>query len=140
MFLGTHHPRLDDKGRVILPSRYRRELAAGLVLTKGQERCLVVWPKEEFDNEALEMRAPTRTTPEERRISRVFFASALDEDLDSQGRMSIPPALREYAGLTRELAVVGADNKIEIWDAQAWNDYLAVSDEVFSSLDGEVTS
>ena len=139
MFLGTHNPRLDEKGRVILPSRFRRELAGGLVLTKGQERCLVVWPKDEFENEAVAMRAPTRTAPEDRLLARVFFAGAQDEDLDSQGRMTIPPALREYAQLDRELAVIGADNKIEIWDAQAWTDYLAGADDVFSSLDGELS-
>jgi len=138
MFLGTHTPRLDDKGRVILPARFREDLSAGLVITKGQERCLVVWPMVAFRDYAARLRAASPTQEGPRRYSRVFFASAQDENLDKQGRITIPPSLREYAGLTRDLVVVGADTRLEIWDAEAWQAYLEASDDAFAELDGEV--
>jgi len=138
MFLGTHTPRLDDKGRLILPARFRDELAGGLVITKGQERCLVVWPRGEFEQYAGSLRAAPPTQELARRYSRVFFASAHDETPDKQGRVTIPPALRDYAGLTRDLVVVGADTRLEIWDAEAWSAYLAASEDSFAELDGGV--
>jgi len=138
MFLGTHTPRLDDKGRLILPARFRDELEPGLVMTKGQERCLVVWPIEAFRDYAVSLREASPTQERARRYSRVFFASAHDESPDKQGRITIPAALREYAGLDRELVVVGNDTRLEIWDAEAWQAYVDASDDTFSELDGEV--
>ena len=138
MFLGTHTPKLDDKGRLILPARFRDDLAEGLVITKGQERCLVVWPMGEFTAYAEGLRSAPPTQEAARRYSRVFFASAHDDSLDKQGRITIPTALREYAGLGRELVVVGADTRLEIWDAAAWEQYLSESDDAFAELDGEV--
>ena len=138
MFLGTHFPRLDDKSRLILPARFREGLAAGLVLTKGQERCLVIWPRQEFENYAAKLRAASPTSESYRRYSRVFFASAHDETLDRQGRITIPAPLRAYAGLDRDCAVTGSDTRIEVWNAASWEQYLADSDDTFADLDGEV--
>lgn len=137
MFLGTHFPKLDEKGRVILPARYRDELGDGLVLTKGQDRCLVLWPRGEFDSYAATLRSQAQASARVRAMTRVFFSSAFDELLDRQGRLSIPPVLREYAGLDRELTVVGADTRIEIWDSQAWSQYLADNEAAFADLDLE---
>ena len=131
MFLGTHTPRLDEKGRLILPAKYRDELAPGLVLTKGQERCLYVFPLTEFDRVTEALRAPV-TTKAVRDYSRVFFASASDETPDRQGRITVPAALREYAGLQRDCVVIGANTRLEIWDAQAWTTYLDHQEDAFS--------
>ena len=90
MFLGTHTPRLDDKGRLILPAKYRDELAEGLVLTKGQERCLYVFPQAEFGRITEALRTAPVTAKAVRDYSRVFFASASDEVPDGQGRVTIP--------------------------------------------------
>jgi MraZ protein len=135
MFLGTHNPRLDDKGRVILPAKFREGLAEGVVITKGQERCLYVFPEAEFTRiaEALQMAPMSSKTA--RAYSRVFFASAHDEVPDKQGRVTIPPRLREYAGLDRELAVIGASNRVEIWNTQTWDDYLEASEEAFADIE-----
>src|SRR5216683_1265620 len=102
MFLGTHAPRLDEKSRLILPAKYREELAGGLVITKGQERCLYVFPPEEFARITEALRTAPVTAKAVRDYSRVFFASASDEVPDKQGRVTIPPALREYAALQRQ--------------------------------------
>jgi len=142
VFLGTYTPSLDDKGRLILPARFREELAAGLVVTKGQERCLAVWTAEGFAELTAQMRSAARPgSPgsadaaigrSSRDYHRVFFASAYDCQPDAQGRIVIPPPLREYAGLTRECVVIGADTRLEIWDAAAWAQYLAGAESAFS--------
>jgi MraZ protein len=138
LFLGTHAPRLDEKGRLILPAKYREELAAGLVLTKGQERCLYVFPVTEFGRITDALRTAPMTAKGVRDYSRVFFASASDEELDKQGRITIPLSLREYAGLQRECVVIGANTRLEIWDAQAWTSYLEQQEDAFSDASEEV--
>lgn len=138
MFLGTHSPRLDEKGRLFLPAKYREELSGGLVITKGQERCLYVFPVAEFQRITEALRTAPVTAKSVRAYSRVFFASASDETPDKQGRITIPAALRSYAGLTRECAVIGANTRLEIWDAQAWESYLEQEEQAFSDLSEEV--
>ncbi|HEY1642391.1 MAG TPA: division/cell wall cluster transcriptional repressor MraZ [Streptosporangiaceae bacterium] len=138
MFLGTHTPRLDEKGRLFLPAKYRDELAAGLVLTKGQERCLYVFPLPEFERITEALRTAPVTAKAVRDYSRVFFASASDETPDRQGRVTIPAALRDYAGLQRDCVVVGANTRLEIWDSQAWDTYLNQQEDAFSDASEEV--
>jgi MraZ protein len=135
MFLGTHTPRLDDKGRLILPAKFRDELAEGLVITKGQERCLYVFPMGEFQRIAGQLQATPVTHKAARAYGRVFFASAFDQVPDKQGRITVPPALREYAGLTRDCVVIGASSRVEVWDSRAWETYLAESEESFSDIE-----
>lgn len=135
MFLGTHTPRLDDKGRLILPAKFRDELAGGVVITKGQERCLYVFPMPEFQRIAGQLRETPVTNKAARAYSRVFFASAHDEVPDKQGRVTIPGHLREYAALNRELVVIGASTRVEIWDKQAWEQYLSASEDDFADIE-----
>lgn len=137
VFLGTHFPKLDEKGRIILPAKFRDGLDAGIVLTKGQDHCIVVWPRAEFDAYAEGLRASAQANARVRALTRVFFSSAFDESVDKQGRLTIPPVLREYAALDRDLAVVGADTRIEIWSASAWEDYLSAHEDDFAELDAE---
>ncbi len=138
MFLGTHTPRLDEKGRLFLPAKYREELAAGLVLTKGQERCLYVFPEPEFGRITEALRAAPVTAKAVRDYSRVFFASASDEIPDKQGRITIPASLRDYAALQRDCVVIGANTRLEIWDAAAWDAYLEQQEDAFSDASEEV--
>ena len=138
MFLGTHPLRLDEKGRLFLPAKYREELAGGLVITKGQERCLYVFPVAEFGRLTDELRTAPVTAKKVRDYSRVFFASASDEIPDKQGRITVPPGLREYAALTRDCVVIGANTRLEIWDSQAWESYLAAQEDAFSDASEEV--
>ncbi|GAA3556104.1 division/cell wall cluster transcriptional repressor MraZ [Nonomuraea rosea] len=138
MFLGTHQPRLDDKGRLFLPAKYREELAEGLVITKGQERCLYVFPVEEFQRITEALSTAPVTAKAVRDYSRVFFASASDEKPDKQGRITIPQTLRQYAGLERDCVVIGANTRLEIWDAQAWDTYLSAQEQAFADLSEEV--
>ncbi|HEX2744931.1 MAG TPA: division/cell wall cluster transcriptional repressor MraZ [Streptosporangiaceae bacterium] len=138
MFLGTHAPRLDEKGRLFLPAKYREELAGGVVITKGQERCLFVFPQEEFARITEALRTVPVTAKSVRDSSRVFFASASDEVPDKQGRITVPAALRAYAGLQRDCVVIGANTRLEIWDTQAWETYLAAQEDSFAEAAEEV--
>jgi MraZ protein len=138
MFLGTYSPRLDEKGRVFLPAKFRDELAEGLVITKGQERCLYVFSAVEFGRLTERLREAPLTAKGARDYSRVFFASAHDDTPDKQGRVTVPPPLRDYAGLDRDCVVIGANTRVEIWDATAWTAYLDGQEEQFASLSEEV--
>ena len=138
MFLGTHHPRLDDKGRLFLPAKFREELAEGVVVTKGQERCLFVFPLAEFTRVTEALSQAPVTARAVRDYSRVFFASASDEVPDKQGRITIPAPLRQYAGLAKECVVIGANTRVEIWDPTSWDTYLADREASFADLETEV--
>jgi MraZ protein len=138
VFLGTHTPKLDEKGRLILPAKFREPLTTGLVMTKGQERCVVIWPNEQFDEYAESLRQRSQNNEKVRAYTRVFFSSAFDDSADKQGRITIPAPLREWAGLDRELVVVGADNRIEVWATVAWSQYLEAQEPGFAALDEDV--
>ncbi|QTE30651.1 division/cell wall cluster transcriptional repressor MraZ [Pengzhenrongella sicca] len=138
VFLGTYTPRLDDKGRLILPAKFRGQLAGGLVMTRGQEHCLFLLPIEEFRRMHDEIRQAPVTSKQARDYLRVFLSGASDEVPDKQGRISIPPILRTYAGLDREVAVIGAGSRVEIWDLAAWETYLADQEEGYADTAQEV--
>ncbi|MEN3315321.1 MAG: transcriptional regulator MraZ [Acidimicrobiaceae bacterium] len=121
MFLGEHSHSLDAKGRVILPARFRDQLESAFV-TSEVDGCLALWPPEEFEGRSQEMKAKWRGTPADRNQARVFFAGAQDASPDKQGRVAIPPALRAFAHLEREVAVTGAWDHVEIWDAATWQE------------------
>ena len=138
MFLGTHLPRLDDKGRLILPAKFRDQLASGLVVTRGQERCLYVFAMRDFEQMHEQLRQAPVTSKEARDYLRVLLSGASDEVPDKQGRITLPPALRRYAGLERDCAVIGAGSRVEIWDAGAWAAYLEEQEPAFATTAQEV--
>ena len=139
MFLGEHHHSLDVKGRVILPARFRERLASGLVFAPSQDRCIDVYPLTAFERRVEELRAVPREDQRARAYLRVFLAGAQEEKPDSQGRVTIPPRLREYAGLERDLTINGADEKVEIWDRETWDSYRDQAEDAFANLDGPFT-
>jgi MraZ protein len=138
MFFGTYTPRLDDKGRIFLPAKFRDELAEGLVVTRGQERCLYVWSTEQFGILTERLSKAPLTDRATRNYVRMFFAGASDETPDKQGRITVPPTLREYASLSKDCVVIGAMNRIEIWDAASWQTYSDEQEQAFADLSEEV--
>jgi protein mraZ len=138
MFLGTYEPKLDDKGRVILPARFREDMEGGIVLTRGQEHCIYAFPAQEFEQMTVELRRAPLSSKQARDYVRVLLSGAYKEVPDKQGRITLPPDLRKYAGLDRELTVIGAGSRAEIWNSQAWNDYLSVQEDVFSQTENEI--
>ena len=138
MFFGTYTPKLDDKGRLFLPAKFREQLTEGLVVTRGQERCLTIWSLEDFGKLTERLAQAPVTNKGTRDYVRMLFAAASQEVPDKQGRITIPPVLREYASLDRDVVVIGSMNRIEIWDPTSWATYSEEQEQVFSDLSDEV--
>lgn len=138
MFLGTHAPKLDDKGRIILPAKFWAELESGIVITRGQERCLYVFSTKEFEQLHDRIRQAPVTSKQARDYLRLFLSGANAEVPDAQRRVTIPAALRTYAGLGRDLTVIGAGNRAEIWDTAAWETYYSEQESAFADTTEEV--
>ena len=138
MLLGTHTPKLDEKGRLFLPAKFRDELSDGVVITRGQERCLYVFSAKEFAEIHEKLRQAPASVKGARDYLRVLLSGASDETPDKQGRVVLPSLLRSYAGLTKDLVIIGVGSRAEIWDATAWNEYLAQNEENFSNQVEEV--
>jgi MraZ protein len=138
VFLGTHTPRLDDKGRIALPAKFRPDLEGGLVICKGQDRCLYVFPTAQFAEFTRALSSAPYSDRRVREYARTLFASASPETPDGQGRITVPPMLRGYAGLSKECVVIGANSHIEIWDAASWQAWSERADEAFAEIAEEV--
>ncbi|NII40128.1 MraZ protein [Curtobacterium flaccumfaciens] len=138
VLLGTHAPKLDEKGRVILPAKFRDELSGGLVMTRGQERCVVVFSARTFEELHERIRQAPMTSKRTRDYMRLFLSGASAEQPDKQNRVTIPQNLREYAGLERDLTVIGSGDRAEIWSTSAWETYYAETEEAFAENDEEV--
>lgn len=136
MFTGTHTPKLDDKGRLFLPAKFREEMKEGLVITRGQDRSLEIRTAAAFEDFAERMRD---TTDQRRRAyNRMLFALAHEVVPDKQGRISLTPELREYAGLERECVVIGVRTKLEVWHPETWSSYTQAQEEAFANLSEEL--
>lgn len=138
MFFGTYTPKVDEKGRLILPAKFRDQLAGGLMVTRGQEHCLYVWPQSEIDRITERLREAPVSNKATRDYVRMFSSASSDETPDRQGRITIPPALRQWASLDKDVVVIGAMNRLEIWDEAAWTVYSAEQEESFAELSDEV--
>jgi MraZ protein len=123
MFLGEHQHTLDAKGRVSLPAKFRAEMTGSLVVSKGLDKCLYVYSADEYRRFVETLTSGNDFNPKQRQLRRFFVVGAQDVELDSAGRISLSSALRDYAGLKKEIAVTGNGNRIEIWDAEAWATY-----------------
>ncbi len=138
MLLGTHTPKLDDKGRVILPAKFRDDLGEGVVITRGQDRCLYVFSTTEFERVHERIREAPLSNKQARDFLRMFLSAASAEMPDTQNRITIPPPLRTYAGLEKELVVTGVGAHAEIWNADAWNAYTEANEDSYSEMEQEV--
>jgi MraZ protein len=135
MFLGEYEHSLDAKGRVILPAKFRDQLTDGGFVTKGRGGCLSVFTPEEFENVASQVRELSKRGSKDLNAARSFFSGAADISPDRQGRVVIPPNLRAYAGLTREVVVTGVFSRIEIWDRDRWQEHDRVGDLALTDSD-----
>ena len=122
MFLGEFIHTIDEKGRLTVPAKFRADLAAGLVVTRGIDRCLAIYPMEEWRRLAGQVSALPMTDRRARAFRRLVFANASDAIPDKQGRVLIPPRLREYAGLDGEVVVTGLNTYIEVWNPDSWGE------------------
>lgn len=120
MFLGEYQHNIDQKGRMAIPARLRDAFSDGLVLSRGFEKCIVVYPQVEWNKLAEKLASLPMTQSKVRRINRSTFSSAFQQELDGQGRVLIPPQLREYAGIDGDVVVVGVNSYLEIWSKGNW--------------------
>ncbi|MBA8823409.1 MraZ protein [Saccharopolyspora lacisalsi] len=138
MFLGTHTPKLDDKGRLALPAKFRDALAGGLMVTKGQDHCLYVFAPAEFEQMARKVAEASFTNESVRAYQRHLFSGTEEQVPDGQGRIALSAELRRYAGLSKECVVIGALNRLEIWDTDRWRSYLDEHEEDYAKTQQEV--
>ena len=128
VFLGRYAHTIDEKGRIAVPARFREELAGGVVLTRGIDRCLALYPMAAWQPLAEKVSALPISDPDARIFRRMVFAEAIDLELDGQGRILMPPDLRRYAEIEREAFIVGVNSSIEIWSPARWESVTAVMD------------
>jgi MraZ protein len=135
VFLGEYEHSLDAKGRVILPAKFRAQLEDGCVLTKGQDNCLEVYPRDEWERRVARLKEAQRSSLAARNFMRMFFSGASDDGPDKQGRLSIPESLRRYAGLERDVVVAGTGGTVEIWDSGRWAEHMRSTEPAYSQID-----
>ncbi|MHB8620141.1 MAG: division/cell wall cluster transcriptional repressor MraZ [Chloroflexota bacterium] len=139
--LGEFQHTLDEKGRLAVPAKYRSLFADGAVVTRGFEKCLVLYPNAEWEAWAEKVTSLPNAQPEARRLMRLVFSGATDCELDKLGRINIPAYLRQHAELNGEVALVGLGTRMEIWDRQRWAIELAATvDEGRVDIDSQIRS
>lgn len=138
MFLGQYQHSLDEKGRVILPAKFRGQLEDGAYMARGLDGCVCVYPTDEWERVSNNMRDLATRGTQERQAARSFFAGAAEVAPDRQGRVPVPVHLRDFAGLSleREVVVAGVLSRIEIWDAQKWATREQEGEQVISAAEG----
>ncbi len=129
MFFGEFEYRIDEKGRVPIPPRFRRELKEGVVLTPGIEKCITAYPLSEWKKLAATLTTGSVTRSKLRRLNRAIFATAFSLNIDGQGRIALPIPLRQYAGIEDEVVIAGANNYLELWNKEQWEAEKALSQE-----------
>ena len=123
MFIGEYSHSIDQKGRMAIPSKMRRQLGEGAVVTKGTDNCLFVYPKDEWQKLATKLAALPISDAKARAFSRLMLAGASEVEFDGQGRALLPKYLREFASLNKKAIVAGLYNRLEIWEEGAWEKY-----------------
>lgn len=129
MFFGEHVYKLDDKGRVPLPPKFRRDMRETIVLTKGSEKCVRVYPLAEWKRLAEELASRAVTSTSQRRLNRAVFGTAFSAAFDKQGRIALPLPLRLHAEIGESVVVVGVNQSVELWNEDLWKAERASSEE-----------
>ncbi|WP_309862624.1 division/cell wall cluster transcriptional repressor MraZ [Desmospora profundinema] len=134
MFMGEYRHTVDEKGRLIIPSKFRDGLGSSFVVTRGLDHCLFVYPMGEWKQLELALKALPFTKKDARAFTRFFFSGATVAELDKQGRVNLPGNLREFAKLEKECVVIGVSNRVEIWSKEAWSAYYEESEDSFNEI------
>lgn len=138
MFYGEYLHTLDRKGRIILPSKFRDAAKANFVekfyLTRGLDKCLFMFAEEEWKLQEQKFRTMSFTKQESRKFNRIYFSGAVEIIPDKQGRILVPQYLKDFAGIKREVIIIGVSNRIEIWSRDSWADFYKSSKESFEDI------
>ncbi len=134
MFMGEYQHTIDTKGRLIIPSKFREDLADGFVLTRGLDNCLFGYPMNEWKKLEEKLKALPVTKKDARAFTRFFFSGATEVELDKQGRVNIPSSLLGYAKISKDCMVIGVSGRFEIWSEENWQTYYEESEESFNDI------
>jgi MraZ protein len=138
MFIGEFQHSIDEKGRVAVPAKFRREISGGAIITRGLDKCLFVFTKKNWDTLAQKLVSLPLAQANSRAFVRLMLSGASEVRLDSQGRILVPDYLRKYAGLSRSAKIIGVHNRAEIWNGKTWDDYRKkteiASDEIAEKM------
>ncbi|BCG60247.1 division/cell wall cluster transcriptional repressor MraZ [Paenibacillus sp. URB8-2] len=134
MFMGEYQHSIDDKGRIIIPAKFRELLGASFVATRGLDSCLFVYPMDEWGIMEQKLKSLPLMKSDARAFSRFFFSGATECQWDKQGRVTLPANLREYAKLDKECVILGVSNRVEIWNKELWEQYFGQSEASFNEI------
>ncbi|WP_150266285.1 division/cell wall cluster transcriptional repressor MraZ [Paenibacillus tepidiphilus] len=134
MFMGEFQHSIDDKGRIIIPAKFRELLGTSFVATRGLDSCLFVYPMEEWGIMEQKLKSLSLMKSDARAFSRFFFSGATECVWDKQGRVNLPANLRQYAKLDKDCVILGVSNRVEIWNKELWEQYFEQSEESFNEI------
>lgn len=132
--MGEYHHSLDEKGRMIVPAKFREGLGDRCVVTRGLDRCLFMYPLSEWRIVEEKLKQLPLTQRDARAFTRFFFSGATDVELDKQGRIMLPASLREYAGFEKEIVVIGVSTRVELWSKEVWEEYMEEAEASFETI------
>lgn len=133
MFMGEYHHSIDDKGRIIIPSKIRNDLGDNFIVTRGLDNCLFIYPKEEW-NGIINKYKSLPNTKDARNFMRFFLSGATNVEFDKQGRINIPLPLASYAGLKKDCVIIGVNERLEIWSKERWEQFVSCNEDNFSDI------
>jgi len=134
VFMGEYLHTLDEKGRIIVPAKFRDNLGERCVITRGLDQCLFLYPESEWKNVEEKLKRLPLTQRDARAFTRFFFSGATDVELDRQGRIVIPSGLRQYAKLEKEVVVIGVSTRVELWAKEVWTEYAQQAEASFEAI------
>lgn len=134
MFIGQYKYNIDEKGRLVIPSDFRKKLGQSVVINKGIEKCISIYKEDDWESISEKVKNLAFTKSDNRKFSRYFFSSAFSKDIDSQGRINIDLVLLEHAKIEKECVIIGAGNVIEIWSISNWEEQEAKRIEEFDNI------
>ncbi len=134
MFIGEYHHTIDDKGRIIIPAKFREELGSEFIITRGIENCLFVYSVENWNRITDKLNSLPFTKKDARNFIRFFMSGATSVELDKQGRVNVTSPLIQYAHLSKDCVVIGTGDRLEIWSQEAWDDFFDSTKDSMSDI------
>ena len=134
MFIGEFHHNIDDKGRLIIPSKFRCELGEKFIITRGLDKCLFIYSMNEWENITKKLQTLPFTKKDARNFSRFFLSGATECEFDKQGRILITSPLVQYANLTQKCVIIGVNERLEVWNEEEFNSFINSNEEQFSEI------
>ncbi len=133
MFMGEYNYTIDDKGRLTIPAKLREQLGHDFIITRGLDKCLFVYPKEEWNN-VINKYKELPNTKDARNFMRFFLSGATQNEFDKQGRINIANSLIKYANLNKDCVIIGVNDRLEIWNKELWDKFITDNEENLSDI------